>query len=116
MSTMKVAIGRRLGALSVTLLIMFVGLVWLAPVAGAHHPEIVAQPVCNDDGSVSVAWTSKSWMQDPTQDGMSGNSDIRIYFNGVRVAQGAYNTANGYQIGGTNGWPIGATTWGRVRT
>ena len=67
MFIMQLTTGRRLGALSVAFLLALIGMVWLAPIAGAHHPDITAQPICNDDGSVSIGWTSLSWMQDPTQ-------------------------------------------------
>jgi hypothetical protein len=110
MFIMQLTTGRRLGALSVAFLLALIGMVWLAPIAGAHHPDITAQPICNDDGSVSIGWTSLSWMQDPTQDGMSGNPDIRIYFNDVQVAAGAYTAGNGYQFSGTNVWPGTATS------
>jgi LPXTG-motif cell wall-anchored protein len=75
----------------------------LAP-AYAHHPEITATVLCQD-GEIVIEWTSKSWKQDPNSDGESGNPDIRIYFDGVQVAKGAYTSANGYEFSGTNPWP-----------
>jgi LPXTG-motif cell wall-anchored protein len=75
----------------------------LAP-AYAHHPEITATVLC-EDGTIVIQWMSKSWKQDPNNDGESGNPDIRIYFDGVEVAKGAYTAANGYQFGGTTPWP-----------
>jgi hypothetical protein len=53
----------------------------------AHHPNITAEAVCSDAGSLVINYTSTSWS---TSTGGGENAQIDILFNGVKVGQGAY--------------------------
>ncbi len=98
---------RQLAAIGVILLTLMSIFGLIGPVlpADATHPTIEAQVVCAEDGSVTIEWTSRSWLQDPTNDAASGNPSIFIRFNGVKVAEGAYTAANNYEFSGSNAWP-----------
>ena len=115
--------GRALRAILVVVMVLpLIG--YFAPAASAHHPELAARPACQDEGRVTVDYTATSWLQDSTQDGKSGNSDIGIYildeapptlessFNGSGlsgdlVGSGAFTNANGYEFSGSFAWPAG---------
>lgn len=71
----------------------------LAGAASAHHPQIISAECVELDDGVGIRGTSASWLQDPARDGESGNPDIRIWFDGVEVAAGAFTAANGYEFG-----------------
>ena len=72
----------------------------------AHHPEIEAEPVCLDDGSIVVNYRAWSWLQDPNDDARSGNPNIGIYADGVFIEQGAFATPD-YEFSGSFPWPGG---------
>ncbi|GBE22218.1 hypothetical protein BMS3Bbin01_01587 [bacterium BMS3Bbin01] len=117
--------GRALRAILVVVMVLpLIG--YFAPAASAHHPELAARPACQDEGRVTVDYTATSWLQDSTQDGKSGNSDIGIYildeapptlgssFNGSGLSEdlvgsGAFTNANGYEFSGSFAWPAGDT-------
>ena len=97
---------RRLAATGMMMLTLGAVLGVVGPVlpALATHPTIEAEVVCTD-GTVMINWISRSWLQDPNNDAASGNPEIFIRFNGVKVATGAYTAANNYEFSGSNPWP-----------
>jgi hypothetical protein len=97
---------RQIAAIGVVLLTILAVFGVIGPVlpAEATHPTIEASVVCTN-GVVMIEWTSRSWLQDPTNDAASGNPSIFIRFNGVKVAEGAYTAANNYEFSGSNPWP-----------
>lgn len=96
---------RVLWAVTLTLVVtaMFVA---VAVPSLAHHPKIEADAVCLEDGSIVVDYTARSWLQDPGDDARSGNPNIGIYADGVKVDQGAFATPD-YQFSGSFPWPGG---------
>ena len=60
----------------------------VAGTALAHHPEITASAVCDDEGILVINYTSTSWLT--TGEPGSGNSRIDILINNIKVGQGAY--------------------------
>ncbi len=66
--------------------------------ARAHHSDLTAQ--CEVIGQeVTISGVAASWLQDPGDDGRSGNPHIDILFDGVVVFTGAYTSVNGYEFG-----------------
>ena len=96
---------RVLGAVTLTLVVTAM-LVAMAVPSLAHNPEIEADAVCLEDGSIVADWTAWSWLQDPNDDARSGNPNIGIYVDGVKVDQGAFVTHD-YQFSGRFPWPGG---------
>jgi len=74
--------------------------------AFAHHPTIEAEAVCNAEGNLVIEYVSTSWLT--TGEPGSGNSQIDILFNGVKVAQGAY-TSPTYAFSGSAPAPTGTS-------
>jgi hypothetical protein len=94
-----------LGAVTLALVVV-AAFVAMAVPALAHHPEIEAEAVCLDDGSIVVYYTAWSWLQDPNDDARSGNPNIGIYADLVKVDQGAFVTPD-YEFSGSFPWPGG---------
>lgn len=86
---------------------LFAGLALLvaAPVL-AHHTTIEADAVCNTDGDLVINYVSTSWLT--TGGSGSGNPQIDILFNGVKVDQGAY-AAPSYSFSGSKPAPAGGS-------
>ena len=95
-------------ALGVVTLVLAVtaAFVAMAVPGWAHHPEIEAEPVCLDDGSILVNYRAWSWLQDPNDDARSGNPNLGIYADGVFIEQGAFVTPD-YEFSGSFPWPGG---------
>ena len=86
---------------------VFAGLLCLsAAPAFAHHPTIAAEAVCDTSGSLVIEYVSTSWLT--TGDPGSGNSQVDILFNGVKVAQGAYLPPT-YSFSGSAPAPVGTS-------
>lgn len=74
--------------------------------AFAHHPTIQAEAVCDTGGNLVINYVSTSWQT--TVSPGSGNPQIDILFNGVKVDQGAY-TAPTYSFSGSKPAPSGTS-------
>lgn len=86
---------------------LIAGLAFLiAAPAFAHHPTIEAQAVCNDSGALVINYVSTSWLT--TGEPGSGNPQIDILFNGVKVDQGAY-VAPTFSFSGSQPAPAGTS-------
>ena len=73
----------------------------------AHYPQVEASSWCDPQGQPWIIYRAWSWKQDPANDGQSGNPDIGIYVEGLRVDGGEFAADNGYEFGGN----ILATDW-----
>ena len=73
----------------------------------AHYPLIEASSWCDAAGQPWIDYRTWSWKQDPAEDGQSGNPNIGVYVEGVKVGQDAFTSENGYEFGGS----ILATQW-----
>ena len=78
----------------------------VAGAAQAHHPEITASAVCDDTGNLVINYTATSWLT--TGEPGSGNTQIDILFNDVKVAQGAFVSPT-YSFSGTAPAPTGTS-------
>src|SRR5688500_18374617 len=72
----------------------------------AHHPTIQAEAVCDAAGQLTIEYVSTSWQT--TGEPGSGNSQIDILINGVKVDQGAY-VAPTYSFSGSAPAPAGTS-------
>lgn len=103
---------RRLAPLAAMTAFIMTMFVVAAPIASAHHPEISASSYCDESGAPVISFRAYSWLQDPSQDGKSGNPDIGIYVrtsgsDWEKVTSGAFTEANGYEFDGV----FDATKW-----
>lgn len=75
-------------------------------VALAHHPEIVAEAVCDTTtGVVNIEFTATAWQNvDPLR---RVNNHIHIEFDSVIVAHGEFNLGNGFTFSGSAPAPVG---------
>jgi hypothetical protein len=80
-----------LGAVLVTALVVF----GFPGVAGAHHPEIVAEADCD---AFLIRYTATAWVG--TVPDSRINNDVRIALDGVEVDSGQFNAANNYTFSG----------------
>lgn len=78
-------------------------LLMAAPVF-AHHPLLSAEAVCDPAGKLVINYVSTSWLT--TGEPGSGNPQIDILVNGVKVGQGAY-AAPTYSFSGSTAAPAG---------
>lgn len=84
-----------------------VGLLCLiASPAFAHYPTIQAEAVCVPTGDLVINYVSTSWLT--TGDPGSGNPQIDILLNGVKVDQDAY-VAPDFSFSGSAPAPAGAS-------
>lgn len=86
--------------------------IWLTPgTAFAHHPELTAEVVCDDNGGLAIDYVSTAWEGwggDPTNDPSRENSQIDIAVDGNVVDSGQY-AAPSYSFAGTVAAPAGLT-------
>lgn len=75
--------------------------------ATAHYPQVDGSSRCDSQGRPWIDYRAWSWKQDPTNDGQSGNPDIGVYVEGLKVDAGVFTAENGYGFGGS----ILATQW-----
>ena len=75
--------------------------------ATAHYPQVEGSSWCDSQGRPWIDYRAWSWKQDPTSDGQSGNPDIGIYVEGLKVDGGVFTAENEYEFGGS----ILATQW-----
>ena len=86
---------------------MFACLLSLASVpALAHHPEIAAEALCDENGELILHYTATSWLT--TGEPGSGNSRVVIGVNGVLVDEGAF-AAPSYSFSGSIPAPDGTS-------
>ncbi|MFW2333585.1 hypothetical protein [Ilumatobacter sp.] len=87
-----------------------VGSLAVGGVASAHHPEIVAEVVCADDGGSAIEYTATAWAGTGTNsssDSSRGNSQVDIAVDGSFVEAGAF-AAPTYSFSGSIPLPAGA--------
>lgn len=78
----------------------------IAGTAAAHHPEISAVAVCDQNSDLVIEYTSIAWASaNPLK---RANSQIDILVNNVKVGQGAY-TSPDFQFSGSTAAPPGTS-------
>lgn len=78
----------------------------LAGTASAHHPEISAVAVCDENNELAIEYTSTAWASSyPLK---RANSQIDILVNSVKVGQGAYVSPS-FQFSGSTAAPPGTS-------
>ena len=78
----------------------------VAGTALAHHPEITASAACDDEGNLVISYTATSWLT--TGEPGSGNPQIDILINNIKVDQGAFASPT-YSFSGTALAPAGTS-------
>jgi LPXTG-motif cell wall-anchored protein len=98
---MSTAVERRVAAATtafVLLSILQYALISInAAPAGAHHPEVSATSVCDDEVAF-IDFSAEAWATDDSD--RRHNNDVRVSLAGVEVASGAFNEGNGYSFDG----------------
>jgi hypothetical protein len=78
----------------------------LAGTASAHHPEISAVAVCDQNDDLVIEYTATAWASsNPVK---RANSQIDILVNNVKVDQGAFTSPN-FQFSGSTDAPPGTS-------
>lgn len=88
--------------------ILLAGLIFMGWSASsqATHPTITAEAVCDVGSGFVINYTSTSWLT--TGAPGSANPNIYIFFNGVLVDTGAYDSSNNYSFSGSAPAPTNA--------
>jgi hypothetical protein len=78
----------------------------IAGTASAHHPEISAVAICDDNNDLVIEYTATAWASsNPLK---RTNPEIDILFNNVKVGQGAFASPN-FQFSGSADAPPGTS-------
>lgn len=78
----------------------------MAGTAAAHHPEISAVAVCDQNSDLVIEYTATAWVSpNPTK---RTNAQIDILVNNVKVDQGAFTSPN-FQFSGSTAAPPGTS-------
>jgi hypothetical protein len=96
--------GRLLGGLAVVALQFLV-----AGTALAHHPEISAVAVCDENNALVIEYTATAWL--PVAGNIIAkrtNPDIAILFNSTEVASGAFASPT-FSFSGSEAAPAGTS-------
>jgi hypothetical protein len=93
----------------------------VAGTASAHHPEISAVAVCDENNALVIEYTATAWV--PLSGNITAkrtNPDIAILFNSIEVASGAFASPT-FSFSGSEAAPAGTSavvtaradgTWG----
>ncbi len=79
-----------------------------AGTASAHHPEVSAVAVCNDNDELVIEYTATAWAS--ANPAKRTNSQVDVLVNNVKVAQGAFAAPNFAFSGSTSAPPGGSAT------
>jgi hypothetical protein len=105
--------GRLLGGLAAVALQFLV-----AGTASAHHPDISAVAVCDENNDLVIEYTATAWLGSTAA--KRTNPDIAVLINNVEVASGAFASPN-FSFSGSEAAPPGTSaivgaradgTWG----
>jgi hypothetical protein len=98
---MSAAVERRVAAVISALVLLSIlqyALISInAAPASAHHPEVSATSVCDDD-TAFIDFSVEAWATEEAD--RRHNNDVRVSLAGVEVATGAFNEANDYSFDG----------------
>lgn len=103
----KKQVSRGLGTVTLALLLtaMFVA---TAVAVLAHHPEITAEAVCEDDGSYLIEGTATAWNGSTVEERTNLGIEVhRDGYSGPLVATGAFTEDNGFSFDWDDTLPAG---------
>jgi hypothetical protein len=76
--------------------------------ASAHHPEISAVAVCDDNDELVIEYTATAWLGSTAA--KRTNTQVDILVNNVKVGQGAFTSPNFSFSGSTDAPPGDSAT------
>lgn len=98
---MSTAVERRVAAATTALVLLSIlqyALISInAAPASAHHPEVSATSVCDDEVAF-IDFSVEAWASDEAD--RRHNNDVRVSLAGVEVATGTFNEGNDYSFDG----------------
>lgn len=74
----------------------------------AHGLTIVAEAVCDETGTLVINYTATSYLPNGPAGAGGGNTRIDIFFNGIKVGQGAFGPVN-FSFSGSAPAPAGTS-------